>query len=99
MNTNELIKNMTTNAAASQLVDKLVQGGLIQRVEDANDRRAKLLNLTGKGEELVRRGIEERHRWMNEIAERLTPEERSQVSEALDVLTRAAQEMEAEPLP
>ena len=38
-----------TPAAASQLVDKLVQGGLVQRVEDPHDRRAKLLNLTDKG--------------------------------------------------
>ncbi|MGE5642724.1 MAG: MarR family winged helix-turn-helix transcriptional regulator, partial [Byssovorax cruenta] len=30
-------------AAASQLVDKLVQSGYIQRVEDPEDRRAKLL--------------------------------------------------------
>lgn len=87
-----------TPAATSQLVDKLVQGGLIQRVEDQNDRRAKLLSLTEKGEEFVRRGIEERHRWVNEIADRLNPEERAHVSEALDILTRAAQEMDAEPV-
>jgi DNA-binding MarR family transcriptional regulator len=41
-----------TPAAASQLVDKLVQGGLVQREEDPTDRRAKLLNLTEKGGEL-----------------------------------------------
>lgn len=47
-----------TPAAASQLVDKLVQSELIQRVEDPNDRRAKLLNLTDKGKELIQRGME-----------------------------------------
>ena len=42
-----------TPAAASQLVDKLVQSGLIHREEDPHDRRAKSLNLTEKGKELI----------------------------------------------
>jgi len=88
-----------TPAATSQLVDKLVQGGLIQRVEDPNDRRAKLLSLTKKGEELVLQGIEERHHWVEELAEKLTMEQRAQISEALDIMTRAAQEMELDSEP
>jgi len=87
-----------TPAAASQLVDKLVQGGLIQRVEDPNDRRARMLNLTGKGRDLIRQGIEERYRWVDELAAKLTSEERAQISEALDIMTRAAQELEAQPV-
>lgn len=87
-----------TPAAASQLVDKLVHSGLIQRVEDPNDRRAKLLSLTDKGEELVQQGIEERYRWVEELAERLTTEERVQISEALDIMTRVARDLEAEPV-
>jgi len=87
-----------TNAAASQLVDKLVQSSFIQRQEDPNDRRAKLLNLTDKGRDLIKQGIEERYRWMEELSEKLTVEERAQVSEALNIMTRAAQELESEPL-
>ena len=87
-----------TPAAASQLVDKLVQSGLIKRDEDPHDRRAKVLNITDKGRELIQRGIEERYRWVDQLAERLTAEERVQVSEALDIMTRAAQELEAEPV-
>ena len=64
-----------------------------------HDRRAKLLNLTDKGKELIQQGIEERYRWVDELAERLTVEERVQVSEALNVMTRAARELEAEPVP
>ncbi|HEU0293329.1 MAG TPA: MarR family transcriptional regulator [Anaerolineales bacterium] len=85
-----------TNAAASQLVDKLVQSGLIQREEDPHDRRAKLLNLTDKGRELIQQGIEERYRWVEELAGKLTVEERAQISDALNIMTRAAQELEAE---
>jgi len=85
-----------TNAAASQLVDKLVQGGLIQREEDPHDRRAKLLNPTDKGRMLIQQGIEERYRWVDQLAVKLTPEERAKVSEALKILTHAAHEVEEE---
>ncbi|HSJ88326.1 MAG TPA: MarR family transcriptional regulator [Anaerolineales bacterium] len=87
-----------TPAAASQLVDKLVQSGFIMRREDPNDRRAKLLDLTDKGRDLIQQGIEERYRWVNELAEKLTPAERIQISEALDIMTRAARDLEAEPV-
>ncbi|HSG42048.1 MAG TPA: MarR family transcriptional regulator [Anaerolineales bacterium] len=87
-----------TPAAASQLVDKLVQNGFIAREEDPNDRRAKLLNLTDKGRELVQQGIEERYRWMDRLSGRLTEEERIQVGEALEILTRVATDLEAEPI-
>jgi DNA-binding MarR family transcriptional regulator len=86
-----------TSAAASQLVDKLVQNSLIQREEDPSDRRAKLLNLTDKGKELIHQGIEERYRWVDQLAEKLTVEERAKVAEALNILTQAAKELEAEP--
>ena len=85
-------------AAASQLVDKLVQSGYIQREEDPSDRRAKLLNLTEKGRELIRQGIDERYRWVEQLAGKLTAEERTQVSEALNIMTRAAEELEADPV-
>lgn len=87
-----------TNAGASQLVDKLVQSGLIQREEDPNDRRAKILNLTEKGRDFIQQGIEERYRWVNQLAGKLTAEERAKVSEALAIMTEAAREMEAEPV-
>ena len=64
-----------TPAAASQLVDKLVQGGYIVREEDPNDRRAKLLNLTGSGRDLIQQGIEERYRWMEQLASSWDAEE------------------------
>jgi DNA-binding MarR family transcriptional regulator len=85
-------------AAASQLVDKLVHSALIQRVEDPQDRRAKLLSLTDKGRELIQQGIEERYRWVDELAGKLTIDERAQISDALNIMTRAAQELELEPV-
>jgi DNA-binding MarR family transcriptional regulator len=85
-------------AAASQLVDKLVHHGYIKREEDPNDRRAKVLNLTDKGRDLIQQGIEERYRWVDELAEKLTAEERVQIGDALDIMTRVAQDLEADPV-
>jgi len=86
-----------TPAAASQLVEKLVQGNFISRYEDPQDRRAKVLDITDKGRELLQQGIEERYRWMEQLSERMTEEEREQVSASLDILTRIATDLEAEP--
>lgn len=83
-----------SNAAASQLVDKLVQSGYLDRAEDPNDRRAKQLHLTGNGTKLINKGIEERHRWLEEIAAKLNTEERRKVVEALTILTEAAKKLE-----
>ena len=83
-----------TPAAASQLVDKLVQSGFIKREEDSNDRRAKVLDITDKGRELIQRGIEERYRWVDQLVEKLTAEQKAKVSEALVLLTEAAQEID-----
>jgi len=85
-----------SNAAASQLVDKLVQGGFVQRHEDPHDRRAKMLNLTHKGRGLIQQGVHERYRWVDELAKNLSTEEKARVSEALTILTEAAQKFEAD---
>ena len=87
-----------TPAAASQLVDKLVQNRLVQREEDPNDRRAKSLKLTDKGKELIEQGVEQRYRWVEPLVGKLTAEERSKVSEALNIMTEAATKMEMVPV-
>ena len=81
-------------AAASQLVDKLFQAGYLERTEDPTDRRAKLLTLSAKGEELIQQGTEERYRWMDDLTSKLSREEQLKVVEALDILTKAAQSMD-----
>jgi len=82
-------------AAASQLVEKLVQAGLLERSEDPHDRRAKQVALSSKGEELIEQGIQERYRWVDGLAETLNPEEKSKITEALDIMTQVAQTMES----
>ena len=81
-------------AAASQLVEKLVQAGYLERTEDPTDRRAKLLALSDKGKELINQGTEERHRWMDDLAATLSTEDRKKVAEALAILTKAVRNLE-----
>lgn len=86
-----------TPAAASQLVEKLVQGNYISRYEAPQDRRAKVLDITDKGRELLQQGIEERYRWMEQLSERMTDAELEQVSDSLNIMTRVLHDLETEP--
>ena len=83
-----------SNAAASQLVEKLVHAGYLERAEDPSDRRAKLLKLSPSGAKLVDEGINERYRWMDELTKNLSAEERAKVAEALNILTEAAKKVD-----
>ena len=80
--------------AASQLVDRLVQHGLVERTEDPNDRRAKQLALTPKGRELIETGLTARTRWVDELVRSLKPEDYDQVAATLSKLTEAVRELE-----
>jgi MarR family transcriptional regulator, organic hydroperoxide resistance regulator len=79
-----------TNPAASQLVEKLVQTGLLDRAEDPNDRRAKMVTISEKGREFVRDGIEQRYLWIDELTETLNEPERKSIAQALTVLADKA---------
>ncbi len=83
-----------SNAAASQLVDKLVHAELLVRTEDPDDRRAKQVTLSQKGKELIQQGIEERYRWVEELADVLSVEEKMKVTEALKILNETMKRVE-----
>ncbi len=82
-----------TNAAASQMVERLVQQGLIERAEHPDDRRAKQLTLTPKGQEFILNGIAARRLWMEELATALTREQQADIVTALTCLTEAARKL------
>lgn len=83
-----------TNAAASQSIEKLVQMDLVRRSEDPDDRRAKRLEITSKGRTLIQQGMETRIRWVDGLAETLTPEQQNAVVQTLSLLTEAAKRTE-----
>src|SRR3990172_2296967 len=86
-----------TAAAASQLVEGLVQKGLLERVENPRDRRAKQVSITPKGRALIQKGIEVRNQWIEKLAVHLTAEQRATVVAALKYLTQAAEQLEPSP--
>jgi len=75
-----------TSAAASQLVEKLVQAGLLERAEDPHDRRVRQLRLTVGGQELVEAALSARYRWVDELIETLEPAEREKLAEAMQII-------------
>jgi DNA-binding MarR family transcriptional regulator len=79
-----------SNAASSQLIDRLVLQGLIERTENPMDRRAKHLSITSKGKTLLEQGISARRQWLEELTLQLTPEQQTTVIAALSLLTEYA---------
>ncbi len=62
-------------AAATQLVDGMVNQGLISRQTDPQDKRKKTLALTEKGLNLVETFKQNRFRWLEILTASFTPEE------------------------
>jgi DNA-binding MarR family transcriptional regulator len=70
----------------SRAVDVLVRGGLVDRVEDADDRRVRNLALTEEGERLVRQLLAARLDGLAAFIADLTQIQRRKLSAALDSL-------------
>ena len=81
-------------AAASQHVENLVQAGLLERAEDAEDRRVKQVQLSVRARSLLDKGMHERYRWVDALANGLDEREREKIAEALVVLTEAARKLD-----
>jgi DNA-binding MarR family transcriptional regulator len=70
--------------AMSRAADELVQRGLMDRTEDAVDRRIKRLRLTPEGRELVQKMRELRMAGFEQFVATLAPKERAQLAKALE---------------
>jgi DNA-binding MarR family transcriptional regulator len=79
-----------TNAAISQLLEKMVQQGWVARSEDPQDRRQKVIELTAAGQQVVQESLSARQSWLNQLVETLTLEEQQQINTALQLLIRKA---------
>ncbi len=79
-----------TNAAASQLLEKMVQQGLVKRSEDPQDRRHKILELTAEGKQIANEGLHERNKWLSNLIALLSSEEQEQVNSALRLIIERA---------
>ncbi len=83
-------------AASSQMLERLVQQGLVLRLEDPQDRRVKQLGLTEKGRRIVRASVHARLGWLQAMVADLTERERDQVAGAIRLLSQKAEQFEAD---
>jgi DNA-binding MarR family transcriptional regulator len=72
--------------AASRVVDDLVRRGLVERHEDAADRRMKRISVTDAGRAIIRRIGAARLSGLQQFVEGLTDSERSALAHALEKL-------------
>jgi DNA-binding MarR family transcriptional regulator len=84
-----------TSAASSQMLERLVQQGLITRSEDPQDRRMKQIVLTDKGNEKICASIKARQEWMENLIATLSPAEQEQVLQTFQILVERAHQLEA----
>jgi DNA-binding MarR family transcriptional regulator len=75
-----------TSAAASQMLERLAQQGLILRTEDPSDRRVKQILLTDKGLQVLQESIRARQAWLYDLAESLSDSEKEASLPALRIL-------------
>ncbi len=83
-----------TSAAASQLIDGLVEKGLLERVENPDDRRLKQISISQKGRAFIQNGAAQRYGWVEELVASLTSEQREAVAQALPALLEASRKLE-----
>lgn len=82
-----------TSAAASQMLERLVQQELILRTEDPKDRRGKQIVLTDKGNRVLEEGIRARQSWLDDLTETLSDGEKETIMVALNILIDKARNL------
>jgi len=75
-----------TKAAASQMLERLVQQELILRSEDPQDRRVKQLVSTDKGCRIMQESVQARQGWLEDLVSILSEDEKKQIAAAVKVL-------------
>ena len=83
-----------TGAGASQMIERLVQQGFVERHEDPEDRRSKRISLTERGERTIRESQAARQLWIADLASRFSDEETGLVLDAMRILTTRMNEIE-----
>ena len=76
-------------SAMTQIADRLERARLVKRVADATDRRIRCLQLTERGQKLMRSREDARNRRVLTMLEHLSPGARSEVLAALETLVGA----------
>ena len=84
-----------SSAAASQLLERMVQQGSVERTEDPQDRRSKRLVLTDEGRKTLEETMNAKQQWIRALASSLDEGELSQVTDALAILVGKSKKLAA----
>lgn len=82
-----------SSAASSQMLDRLVQQGLILRAEDPQDRRVKQIILTDEGQRVLEEGIRARQDWLERLSQSLSEAEKETIISGLNILIDKAKSL------
>jgi len=83
-----------TNAAASQMLERLVQQKLILRTEDPQDRRVKQLVLTDKGCRIMEESVRARQGWLDDLVSGLSAGQKEQIAAAVKILIEKTNQLD-----
>ena len=75
-----------SKGGASQMIERLVELGLVNREEDPEDRRSKILTLTEQGLAFVQSAKNARHAWIEQFCETIPPNEAESIAPAIERL-------------
>lgn len=87
-------------ATVTGIVDRLVERGLVERSEDPNDRRVRMIALTEVGAEQMEKSQAQEMAFLTSIFDQLTEEQLESMNTVMDgllVVARRMQEEEEEP--
>ena len=79
----------TSLSAMTQIADRLERACLVQRVAEGTDRRIKCLQLTPRGEKIMRAREDSRIQRVLAVLEHLSPTERKEVLKSLEMFMSA----------
>ena len=74
-------------AGASQMVDRLVQQGLVVRAEIPDDRRVRRVHLTERGRGVVEESFAARRQWIDSFVASLPADRQAVLAQAMSLLT------------
>jgi len=84
-------KVLLTSGSITALVDRLEKRGLVQRFDDENDRRVRLVRLTNSGRKLIEEAFAMHEVHLDEAVSDLTPDELANLTDLLKKLGRGAE--------
>ncbi|HYP12830.1 MAG TPA: MarR family transcriptional regulator, partial [Bryobacteraceae bacterium] len=84
---------LLTSGSMTAAVDRLEERGLVQRHDDPEDRRARVVHLTSSGRKVIERLFAEHEKDMERAVSALTQQELNQLARILRKLGRSAEDL------